>query len=428
MNMNPTQRAALRLFSQTVALLILWALAALLAALQFLAPDAPLARALPYQQIGALANALLHLAALTGLLAGGVYLATGERIWHAGALRYSVWAWTALLALATLAGLLNLLEGRHLLELPPLLDALLFIALLAFALNVLLGARHLPVVQVWGAGALLSAGCALIGLLPAGDYLADRALRALATGLNLYIAFPLMAAALGFWLMHRFSNVTPGWAQMGVYTIGGLVTLAGTLLSLTPLHTLGAPEWTRALGGLALLIVPLCYLIHASHSYRALADRNATYTFAAHWYALALLLYLLGVGLLGGVQAVPAVSAYTLGTRLSDLQTTLALLAPLALALGVINQGTAELRGSNQRVTGLSPFWLVAFGAVGSALALGAAGVAQVFMERRLSMGYLDTQNLLTPLYAGWVFGLLLLALGAGIYAFSFWRRRPIRS
>jgi nitric oxide reductase subunit B len=428
MNMSLTQQAALRLFSQTIMLLIVWALAALLAAAQFLSPDAPLARALPYQQISALANVLLHLAALTGLLAGGVYIAVGERVLHAGLLRYTSWLWTALLILALLAGLLNILEGRQLLELPPLLDVLLIIVLLAFALNVLLGARQVPAVQVWSIGLLLSAGCTLIGLLPTGDYLADRALRALATGLNLYVALPLAAVALGFWLMHRFSNVTPAWTQMGIYTIAGLVTLAGTLVNLTPLHTLGAPEWTRTLGGLALFIVPLSYLIYASHSYRALADRNATYTFAAHWYALALLLYLLGIGLLGGVQAAPSVSAYTLGTRLSDLQSTLALLAPLAMALGVINQATAELRGSNQRVTGLSPFWLVAFGAVGSALALGAAGVAQVFLERRLSIGYLDTQNLLTPLYAGWVFGLLLLALGVGIYAFSFWRRRPVHS
>jgi nitric oxide reductase subunit B len=69
---------------------------------------------------------------------------------------------------------------------------------------------------------------------------------------------------------------------------------------------------------------------------------------------------------------------------------------------------------------------LVAFGIVIGAGALGSAGVAQVYMERILSVGYLDVQTLVTPLYMLWVLGLLLLAAGIGIYALTFWLRRPL--
>jgi hypothetical protein len=67
----------------------------------------------------------------------------------------------------------------------------------------------------------------------------------------------------------------------------------------------------------------------------------------------------------------------------------------------------------------------VAFGIIGSGLALGLAGVVQTFLERQLSVGYLDTQTLLVPLYTGWFAGLVVLALGIGLYTLIFWLRRP---
>jgi hypothetical protein len=48
-----------------------------------------------------------------------------------------------------------------------------------------------------------------------------------------------------------------------------------------------------------------------------------------------------------------------------------------------------------------------------------------MYMERVLSIGYLDVQTLITPLYVVWTLGLLLLAAGIGIYALTFWLRRP---
>jgi len=419
-----TSKIARRFFLQTIVLFILYALAALLGAAKFLTPDDPL-MGLPYQQIGGLANLLLYLTALTGLLGGGIYVASQHKVFNGTLLNYSGWAWTGLLVLSVLAGLLNILEGRSLLELPTFLDVVLIVLLILIAGNILLGAPRIPVIHIWSIGIMLSAICAIISLLPASDYLQDRVLRALAVGLNINVAFPLATAALGFWLMHRFSNVTPGWADMSIYSVGGLVMLAGVLVSLTPLHVFPSPDWTRTAGNLAVFVVPIAYLIFAAHSYKALADRNATYTLAGHWYTLSLLLLLLGIGLLGGVQSAPGVSIYTLGTRLNDLQSTFAGLAVVSMALGVINQGAAELKGHNRRLTGLSPFWLVAFGIIGGGLALGAAGIVQTITERQLSVGYLDTQTLVIPLYQGWFLGLAAVLVGMVIYGITYWLRRP---
>lgn len=428
--MTQTQKMAYRLLVQMIVLLVLYLLAALLGAAKFVSARDPLELSLPYNQIGPLANVLLNLAALTGLLGGGVYAAaqvradcrlTNERLAHIGAM-----LWTVLLVFSVAAGLLGLLEGRYLLGLPPLLVVLQVISSGMIGWAIFTSTPRPAVVLVWLVGLALSLVCIIVGLLKPGDFLQTRALQTLAVGVSLYVAYPLMLVALGFWLMHRFSNITPGWAETGVYSVAGFVTLAGVLVALPPLYPLAEPDWMQTLGSISAALIPIFYLIFAAHAYRALSDRNPTQTLAAHWFALALLLMLLGPGLLGSLQAIPSVSQWTLGTRLSDLQATLTLFAPAAMALGVANQAAAELRGHNRRVTGFIPFWLVSFGIVFVALALGAAGVAQAYMERRLSIGYLDVQVLLEPLYALWIGGLVLVMMGAVVYGLTFWRRRPV--
>lgn len=423
--MTTPQKIAARFFLQTIILLLLYAAAALVSAVKFLAPDDPLLTVLPYQQAGALTNMLLNLAALTGLVGGGVYVAGQYRTVENFTLRLASGVWTALLILSVLAGLFGLSEGRNLLELPPALDGLLAAGLVVILLPLLPAALRVPVLQLWCAGLVASISAILIGFIPAGDFGQERVLRGLAVGLNLYIAYPLMAIALGYWLMHRFSNLTPGWLDNDIYIAGGLALLAGVLVILSTLFP--APEWIRGIGGLAVGLSPILYAMIAARCYPALTRRNPTHTLAAHWFTFSLLLYLLTFGLLAALGAAPAVLAYTLGTRLSDLQTTVTLLAAVMMGLGIINQATAEMRAQNWRVTGLTPFWLVVIGVLGSGLALGAAGVVQVYLERILSVGYLDTQTLLIPLYIGWALALMVLLLGIIVYALGFWARRPGR-
>lgn len=417
--MTTIQQTAYGFFQKTILLLIVYVIAALIAAVKFLSPSDALLTVLPYNQAGALTNTLLNLAALTGLVGGGIYVAGQYRTSGGSLLRVMGYVWSVLLILAVLAGLFGLSEGRNRLELPPLLDIAFLIVLLLIILLVLSFAGRASIIQVWSVGMLVSAGCMALGLLATGDYVQDRLLRGLAVGLNHNVGYLLAAAALGLWLMHRFSNLTPDWINEDVYIVGGLVTLAGVLVTLPTL--LAAPEWV---GNLAVFVAPVLYLIFAAHAYRALTDRNQTYTLAAHWFVFSVLLLLLGPGLMGGLQAAPGIRQWTIGTRLSDLQSTLTLLAAVSMALGVINQGAAELRGQHWRVTGLVPYWLITFGTLGGGLALAAVGVVQVFMERMSSVGYLDVQNLVTPLYAGWVFGLVLLGLGFLIYALGFKARK----
>jgi nitric oxide reductase subunit B len=430
--MSRIQKIAYGLFAQAVILLMLYAAAALLGAAKFLTPQDPLALSLPYNQLGALANLLLNLAALTGLLGGGVYVADRERnsqpARYESVLQYGFWLWTALLILAFLAGVFGLLEGRNQLELPRALDVYELVVVFSLTITVIANAPRSHLIRVWGVGMVIAIIGMLTGVIQPSDYVVDRVLRTLAVGLQLNIGYPIAAAALGFWLIRHFSSVAHVWTDMGVYTIGGLLSIAGALVTLPPLFRLGGGNIPFLLGNIALFLVPILYLIYAAHSYGALSERAPVHSLAAHWYSLSLLLLLIGVGMLGGLQAQGDVGQWTTGTRLTDLQSTLTLLGVAAMGLGVVNQGASDLYGKRRRINGLTPFWLVAFGIIMGAVALGSAGVAQVYMERVLSIGYLDTQTLIIPLYALWVVGLLLLAAGLGIYALTFWLRRPTES
>jgi nitric oxide reductase subunit B len=421
-----TQKVAFSFLARAVLLLALYAAASLFGAVKFLSNDDPFALTLPYQQVGALANVLLNLALVSGLVGGGIYMAAMVRA--DSALRYEtllMWTsrlWSVVLILAFGAGMLGLLNGRHMLELPPVLDFTVLVVIVSTLANVALTRTWPPTITVWFAGMALCAVCLVVGH-SVTQFSQDRIFTALAVYGNLNVAYPLAAVALGFWLMRRFSNVSQTWADRGVFNVSALVALAGALLTAAMLYAPGVQAWP---GNVALFAVPFAYLVFAAHSYKAIADRNPTFTLAAHWVGLAVLLFLLGTAVVAVLNAIPSLRQWTTGTRLSDLQTTLQAWAVLAVILGIVNQVAAEMRGQNRRVTGYTPFWLVTFGVIGGGLALGIAGAAQTYMERVLSVGYLDSQALLVPLYAFWVLGLVSIALGVIVYGLALWLRRPL--
>ena len=410
-------RIAYRFLAQTTALLVLCALLNLLVGLKFL-PSNTLLSGLSFPQFSQLSASLLDLAQVGGLLGGGIYaLFSLNPPCDLRMLRLALWLWSLLVLLTLAAGVFNLLLS---------LGAFLALLKVLVIMLVIIEIRRslpkwTPVSLIWTAGMVLSAACTLIALLPISDFLVSAMLHALVSGINDYIAQLLAAVALIYWLIGRFSTVTVFWAEMSLYTVAGLLALAGALVTLSTLEPLGLN-----LGGLrtfTALTVPLLTLIFASHTYLAFSHRNATDTLAAHWAALGVVLILLDIGMLGGLQAL--VQGWTAGTRFSDLQPTLAHEAVVAILLGVINQEVFEMRGQARRVTGLAPFWLVTFGMIGGGLALAGAGLVQVYLERVIGLDYLETQALIAPLYGLWIFGLTLITLGLALYGLIHWLRRP---
>ncbi|MDX1994178.1 MAG: hypothetical protein SF029_17460 [bacterium] len=409
-----TDSGAHTLFKAMIALLVVYALVALLGAAQFV-DDRTLAGVMPYHQVGAWAAVLLRLALLTGLLGGGLAMIETANERTRALLPWLVRGWLALLVLAFFAGLLGLLEGRAGLELPPLLDVAQVVLLLGFIGVVADGTKARDAFSlVWLLGMGIVAAGGLLGLLLTGDALRDQLYGTLAAGLLLNVGAVLAMVALAFGLLHRTGALYKDGAESSTYFCGGLLALAGGVVTVAPLNV--ANGGSVLLQGLTVIVALFAAVIFALRILRAANGARVL-----RWLALAAVLLFGGLGLLGALTAVEAVGRWTLGTRLSDLQTLLTSLAVVAVGLGAAEAARENALREEHRVLrrGLAgaPFWLVAVGVIVVGVALAGAGLVQVYLERVVGVGYLETQEYLAPLYAAWIAG--LTAAGLGLLAFG---------
>ena len=262
-------------------------------------------------------------------------------------------------------------------------------------------------------------GLALIVLsMLAPQLLAGRALEAMGA-FRLQVAFPIAGLSLMFWLMRRYSLVEEDWASDGARIVALLVFLGGSLISL---GRFGLPA-VASLGATAL--IPLCYIILAGHSYRALSSRDENASLAPHWVAAATLFWLVGGGFLGALSIQPAISEAMRGTDLAAAQDWLAGWVMLAIALAIVNESASSLRGDNRRVTGFVPLWLITFGAGLATITLACRGVVQIYLRDIAAVEEAAQTELLLPLTIVWIICLLAVAGGIVIYALGFWLRRP---
>jgi hypothetical protein len=351
-------------------------------------------------------DAALTLALRTGLLAGGLHISGarwGDR-WLA--------AWAGAAGLTLIAALArNNVSG---------LQTLAAVAQIGVIIPLAWQARKATSnpPRVWAAAMTLDALCLLAAQIDTAAGLDLTAWQTLIVSLQTHVAHTTAAAALGFWLLYRFSNVTAAWAEPGTVITATMLATAGTLLAIARLNAWEDSLLLRIAGGLAALATPLACMIYAAHGYRGLSDRNPSRTLAAHWFALMLALLLVGVGMLGAILALPAAARSVHGTLLADMPLWAARHAVLALTLGMVNQIAAETRTENRRVTGLLPFWSMAFGWIGAGLALTGAGLVQAYARS------VPFEPDLGPLYALHLLGLLGAGFGAVVYALGFWVRR----
>ncbi|MCA9906831.1 MAG: hypothetical protein KC547_23410, partial [Anaerolineae bacterium] len=306
--MMTTRQLANRLFMQMTILLVLYAAATLLAAVKFLPVD-PLAVSLPYHQIAGARNVLLDLALWTGLFAGGLTLLseiTGSS--RSALLTWGYRGWTLLLALSVFAALLGLLEGRYLLELPPVLDIVLIVLAVVLLTGTIAVARTASG-RAWWIGMVLALVCVAASLIPATTPTQDRVLRVIAVGVRYHIAYVSAGAALAVALL---SKLRP---RSSLALPAGLA-VAGVLPAISPLSAVGVGTTSMLLS----LVVAAAYVFFA-----VIALRGAR---APGWMVLGLAMIAAG-GVLGAIQAAPQIGNYVSGTGLSELMIFL-------MALGVI--------------------------------------------------------------------------------------------
>lgn len=399
--LSPRGQASYHLLSLIVALLPLYG-AGFIAAALYQLPSQPLDQLIDYETIERLAERAFQLTVLSGLVCAGLMMAgEGLSLRPILALRP---AWTAL---AGLSVGLSPFGFEAALELTAALALLLVLGLSQRAAEPAAGFR------VWQIGLLL-----IVISLAGAHLLEGRALEA-ARAFRLQVAYPIAGLSVMFWLMRRYSRVEAGWAAEGLRITALLVFLAGSLISL------GRMGLTAVLSIGATALIPLCFIILAGHSYRALSSRNENASLAPHWIAVATLFWLVGGGFLGALSIQPTIGEALRGTDLTQSQDWLARWVILAVTLAFINESATSLRGDNRRVTGYAPLWLIAFGAGLGSIVGACRGVAQIYLRDVAAAAVSDLPALLLPLTILWLVCLSAAAAGLLGYTLGFWLRRP---
>lgn len=387
---NEKQTIIWQLIAQMAFLMLLYAGTNLLASLKFLA-NVPLVTALPYIQISGFSHVLFDFALLSGLIAAALFY-TAHHV--SNALRWAYRGWTLLVVLSVLAGILGLLEGRHMLELPFFLDILLIILLTLWMIVIWQDSQQSETEIIFLIGMAIIILAFALSLFPVSNPVQDRLLRVVTVNLRFFVGYSLSGLALISWL--KRSETAPFFSS-------AILVLVGTLVSLTPLNAIGILNFPT------MILFPIILFGMLMIAQDSIAQGH-------RWVNLGLFFLLMGMGLVGSLLAITSIGQFTLGTHLNDLPFSLIAWVIIAIVLGSVShwlEDTHDYRSVN--TTSISFKWIAA-GLLISHLTLLIIGIAQVYMERILNLGYLNTQNTLIPLYILWISANLIWTIGIALY------------
>ena len=132
-----------------------------------------------------------------------------------------------------------------------------------------------------------------------------------------------------------------------------------------------------------------------------------------------------GAGFLGFAHTLPAVNMYTHGTLVTAMHGHMAFWGAYAmLVFAIIAYALPQMTGRKLYDTPLASFafWTSNIGMICMTLAFAVAGIAQVYLERRMGMDFLTVQKEVEMHFIGVVLGATLLAIGIGAYVLQFIR------
>jgi nitric oxide reductase subunit B len=233
------------------------------------------------------------------------------------------------------------------------------------------------------------------------------------------------------YLLIRLSGADREVMEKWLYVIVGLVFIAGILGTAHHYYWVGVPSYWLPIGGIFSALEPAALLGMAVYAYTAMRRAGLSHpnTLALHWTLGSAVFTLFGAGVLGLAHTWPSVNKWTHGTLITAMHGHAAfygayamiVMAMITYALPSMTQGRPE-GGS---ALGYWAFWLQVGGMFGMTLAFAAAGIGQVYLERILGLGYLDTQLKIQVHFLMLLATASLFAVGVGMFVWDFFRFRP---
>jgi nitric oxide reductase subunit B len=436
-----SQSVAYAYFAVALLLFALQIAFGFLSAVKYLGPD-PLRGVLPFDISKTLHTNLLVVWLIAGFLGSAFYVVPEESKveLHSPKLAY----WT--LGLLTVTGvtavvgyLFGWTAGNKLLEQPLPIKISLVVVMLLFAYNMVRTLMEGEKVTVT-AGILVSGifGAALLylpSLLEYTNYTVATFYRWWTIHLWVEGVFELIQGGLLAFLLIRLTGIDRDRIEKWLFIVVGLTFATGLIGTAHHYFWIGVPEYWLPLGGLFSALEPLPFLGMAIMAYMGLRqmERPPDNRIALHWALGSAMVALIGAGLLGLAHTWPAVNKWTHGTLITPMHGHLAFFGAYAMiVLGMISYSLPFITGNPEAGRrhagiGLWSFWLQVAGMTGITMAFGAAGIAQVYMERILGIGYLDAQDKIQVHIQMLIFAAFVFTLGVLLYLWDFFVLNPRR-
>jgi nitric oxide reductase subunit B len=432
-----TQSVAYWYFAVAMVLFGLQLVFGLLSAAKYLGPD-PLLYILPFDVTKVIHTNLLIVWVLTGFMGATYWLVPEEsrtELYSTGLAYVQLILFSLMGVTAIIGYLFRYGTGNKLLEQPLPHKLVIVVVMLIFLYNIGMTIRKSGRFTTTEGVLLLGLGSAAVLYLPAllhyENYTVSIYYRWWTIHLWVEGVWEMIQGAFLAYLLIRLSGADREVMEKWLYVIVGLVFIAGILGTAHHYYWVGVPAYWLPIGGFFSALEPVALVGMAIYAYSAMrrSGMNHPNLLALHWTVGSAVFTLFGAGLLGLAHTFPSVNKWTHGTLITAMHGHAAfygayamiILAMITYALPSMTHGRPE-RGSS---VGYWAFWLQISGMFGMTLSFATAGIGQVYLERVLGLGYLDTQLKIQVHFLMLVATASLFAVGVGLFIYDFFRHAP---
>ncbi len=324
----------------------------------------------------------------------------------------------------------NWWEGRKILEIPRPLDYLVVINVLMFLFNIgmtiLKGKRFTTTGIVLFMGLFSAALLYLPGMIDFNNQTFDSYFRWWVVHLWVEGVWELIMGAILAYLLIKLTGVDREVIEKWLYVIVGLTFLSGILGTGHHYYYIGAPKYWLTIGGIFSALEPLAFLgmaLFAIFMYRR-SERNHPNVISMYWTIGSAVMSFLGAGFLGFAHTLPQVNMWTHGTLVTAMHGHMAFWGAYAMIVFAIMTYAMPLMTGRKlwnNTTGLYAFWLSNLGMLSMTTAFAVAGVAQVYMQRRLGLDFLAVQNDIQVHFFGLILAATLFSIGITLFIINFY-------
>ncbi len=323
----------------------------------------------------------------------------------------------------------NYWEGRKFLEIPRPLDYLVVVNVLTFLGLILAtlykGKKRTTTSLVLSMGLVFAALLYLPGMIWFDNQTMDSFFRWWVVHLWVEGVWELIMGGILAFLLIKITGVDREVIEKWLYVIVGLTFISGILGTGHHYYYIGVGKIWIIIGGIFSALEPLAFLgmaLFAISMYRK-GEKKHPNKIALSWTLGTAIVSFVGAGLLGLAHTLPQVNMYTHGTLVTAMHGHLAFWGAYAMVvLAIISYSMPTMTGRKfyDSTTGLFAFWLSNIGMLGMTVAFGVAGVAQVYLERKMGLDFGDVQKEIEVHFGILVICATMFTTGIGCYIYEF--------